>query len=69
MNMTIANEGPSSKTPFQVRKEERDRNLREEYQYLMAENPNRSKMMVKDYLKEKYMISSDDAYYKILKNG
>lgn len=60
---------PMAMTPFQAKKEERNRNLREEYARLMAENPERSKMMVKDYLKEKYEISSDDAYYKILKKS
>lgn len=67
MNTAITKNGPSAKTPFQVRKEERDRKMREEYRSLMEQNPNRSKMMVKDYLKEKYGISSDDAYYKVLK--
>ena len=60
-------ETPSLKTPFQARKEERNRDLRKEYAALMAENPGRSKMMVNEYLKEKYGISSDAAYYKILK--
>lgn len=60
-------QGPSSKTPFQQKKEERDKRIREEWRQLMAEKPGRSRMMVKDYLKEKYGICSDDAYYKILK--
>ena len=69
MRKTATNAAPSLKTPFQLRKEERDRDLRKEYAALMAENPGRSKMMVKEYLKEKYSISSDDAYYKILRGG
>lgn len=67
---TTATKGaPAVMTPFQERKNERDRNLREDFRKLMEEEPGRSRMVVKDYLKGKYGISSDDAYYKILKNG
>ena len=34
----------------------------------MAENPGRGRGIVKDYLKAKYEISSNDVYYTILKS-
>lgn len=67
MTTTTTIKKPSALTPFQQRKAERDESLRKEYAALMAEQPGRSRMMVKDYLKEKYGLSSDDKYYKILK--
>lgn len=62
-------EGPRAKTMFQEKKEERNRKIRTEFVKLMKENPDRSRVMVKDYLKEKYGICSDSVYYDIIRDA
>ena len=60
---------PPVETEFARKKRLRNIEMWKEYERLMEERMDRSRTLLKDYLKEKYDIHSDSGYYSALEQG
>ncbi len=69
MKTATRNAAPGVLTPWQEAKRERDARMASEHAALLRERPDRSRTVMKDYLKEKYGLVSDSAYYAALERG
>lgn len=60
---------PMAETEYARQKRLRDMRMWKDYERYMEERPDRSRTMLKDFLKGKYGMTSDSGYYEALERG